>query len=261
MKKETSKLSIAIGGLDPTGGAGIIQDSKVMSELGILCFSVATCITFQNLNGVFGLKELDFKSIKKQIDLVLKNHKVEYGKVGALGGKDGAKALIKTIEQYRIKFVVDPVIKSKNGFPLITRDGFEILMKKILPLSFFITPNINEAEEITGIKITDKKDIITAGKNLSKINNSFVAIKGGHLKGENIEDFLFFKGELVKSFRKKRSRKILVHGTGCIFSSSLTAFLVSGYSPEKAFTLASSFTSKAIALSQKIKGGKFRVYL
>ncbi len=272
-KKEKSEipLCLSIAGSDPTSGAGIQQDVKTMSKLGVICISVISCITYQNEKGTFGIYQVPFKIISEQIKIALENIKIRFGKTGALGNKDGVLAAVKAIEKYGIKFVVDPVIQSKNGFHLISKEGFELMKKKLLPISFFITPNVMEAEKISGIKIQTKDDLMRAGEKISKLSKSFVVIKGGHTfesfrikdtkkqDTEVVEDFLFFDGEFVKSTKKKRL-DFVVHGTGCIFSASLTAFLARGFKPEFAFTKASHWTQKAIERSIKITKGSFNIF-
>lgn len=256
-------ICLSIAGSDPTSGAGIQQDVKTMSKLGVLCISVVSCITYQNEKGVFGVYQVPFEVISKQIQTALENIKVEFGKTGALGSEDGVRAAIKASEKYGIKLVVDPVLQSKNGFPLISKSGFELMKKKLIPISFFLTPNLKEAEKISDIKIEKKDDILKAGEKISKISKSFVVIKGGHLheikKIKMVEDFLFFNGEFVMSLKKKKLR-FHVHGTGCIFSAALTAFLAKGFDPKIAFTKASQWTQNAIEKSIQIKKGGFRIF-
>lgn len=264
--KSNINLCVSIAGSDPTSGAGIQQDIKTMSKLGVICISIISCITYQNEKGVFGIYPLPFEVISKQIDIALKNIKIKFGKTGALGNEDGVKAAIKIIEKYGVNLVVDSVLQSKNGFPLISKEGFELMKKKLIPLSFFLTPNLNEAEKISEIKIEKKDDILKAGEKISKISKSFVIIKGGHkpeipgLKNtEIVEDFLFFNGQFIKSLKKKRL-DFQVHGTGCIFSAALTAFLARGFKPEIAFTKASQWTQKAIESSVQITKGSFNIF-
>jgi hydroxymethylpyrimidine/phosphomethylpyrimidine kinase len=264
--KSNINLCISIAGSDPTSGAGIQQDVKTMSKLGVICISIISCITYQNEKGVFGIYPLSFEVISRQTDVVLKNIKIKFGKTGALGNEDGVKAAIKIIEKYGVSLVVDPVLQSKNGFPLLSKGGFELMKKKLIPLSFFLTPNLNEAEKISEIKIEKKDDILKAGEKISKISKSFVIIKGGHTpeipqieKTKIIEDFLFFNGNFVKSFKKKKSN-FQVHGTGCIFSAALTAFLTRGIEPQIAFAKASKWTQKAIEKSIKITNEGFNIF-
>jgi hydroxymethylpyrimidine kinase/phosphomethylpyrimidine kinase len=170
-------ICLSIAGSDPTSGAGIQQDVKTMSKLGVLCISVVSCITYQNEKGVFGVYQVPFEVISKQIQTALENIKAEFGKTGSLGSEDGVRAAIKAAEKYGIKLVVDPVLQSKNGFPLISKSGFELMKKKLIPISFFLTPNLKEAEKISDIKIEKKDDILKAGEKISKISKSFVVIK------------------------------------------------------------------------------------
>jgi len=265
-KMGKKEFCVSIAGSDQTSGAGIQQDVKTMSKLGVLCISVVSCITYQNEKGVFGVYKVPFEVISKQIEISLENIKVKFGKTGALGSEDGVRAAIKAAEKYGIKLVVDPVLQSKNGFPLISKSGFELMKKKLIPISFFLTPNLKEAEKISDIKIEKKDDILKAGEKISKISKSFVVIKGGHAHEipkikttKLVEDFLFFDGEFITSLRKKKL-KFHVHGTGCIFSAALTAFLSKGFDPKIAFTKASQWTQRAIEKSIQIKKGGFRIF-
>jgi len=268
-------FSLSVAGFDPTGGAGVITDFRVMKKIGVWCFSVMSCITLQNTSGVFKVVELGEDFIYNEIENVMSDcEKIEYAKVGALGGKNGVLAVKKAIDTYKLKIVLDPVIRSKNGYLLISEEGEKLLNDLLIPSAFVITPNIQEAERLLGIKIRTKEDVFLAGEKFGSRTDAFVIIKGGHLnytgngrdsitkgktnkgkdEGSTKEDFVFHRGKFLFSVKGK-SYDVQVHGTGCIFSSAVTAYLSLGLPPEKAFVKASHFTKMAIKRFSKIGKG------
>ncbi len=255
-------FSLSVAGFDPTGGAGVLMDVKVMKEIGVWCFSVVSCITAQNSTGVFEVKEVPDHLMLRQIELIMEDcgEKIKYVKVGALGGEGGVRAVMKMVDDFGVKIVLDPVMRAKNGFPLISTEGEKLMRDMLIPQAFVITPNVPEVERLLNIRIKGKDDVIKAGEKLSEMTDAYVIIKGGHIPSEigekerEKEDFVFHRGKLLFSVKGK-AYKFQVHGTGCIFSSAICAYLSLGFEPADAFVRASRFTKRAIAKFSKVGKG------
>ena len=255
-------FSLSVAGFDPTGGAGVLMDVKVMKEIGVWCFSVVSCITAQNSTGVFEVKEVPESLMLRQIDLIMEDcgEKIKYVKVGALGGEGGVSAVRKMVDDFGVKIVLDPVMRAKNGFPLISPEGEKLMKDMLIPQAFVITPNVPEVERLLSIQIKEKDDVIKAGEKLSEMTDAYIIVKGGHIPAEmgkeekEKEDFVFHRGKLLFSV-KGRAYNVQVHGTGCIFSSAICAYLSLGFGPTYAFENASRFTKQAIAKFSKVGKG------
>ena len=250
-------FSLSVAGFDPTGGAGALMDVRVMRKIGVWCFSSVSCITVQNSTGVFDVKEIPESSILRQVEVIMDDcgERIKYAKVGALGGAGGATAVKKLIDKFGLKIILDPVMQAKNGFPLISPEGEKLLRELLVPRAFVVTPNVPETERLLSITIKEKDDVIKAGEKLSKMSDAYVIIKGGHLpdRGEK-EDFVFHRGKLIFSVKGK-AYDVQVHGTGCIFSSAICAYLSLGFQPTDAFEKATHFTKQAIAKFSKVGKG------
>ena len=232
-------IAMTIAGFDPSGGAGILNDIKTFSALGIYGTAVITAITAQNINEVTGIQPVDTRFIEKQIDTLLVQNEIQYAKTGMLYSDKIIKVVSKKIDSYNLKVVVDPVMVASSGGFLSKKDFVKSLKKNLLPLAELTTPNIYEAQEISGIKIETVEDAMKAAENIGKLCN--VVVTGGHLEGN---DILFdgaikvIEGELIKSEN--------VHGSGCTYSSAIVASLLKGYKMENAIKFAAKFTRESI---------------
>ncbi|MEK6679815.1 MAG: bifunctional hydroxymethylpyrimidine kinase/phosphomethylpyrimidine kinase [Nitrospirota bacterium] len=249
------KNTLTIAGSDPCAGAGMQADLRTFVSLGVYGMAAPTAITIQNTNGVKEIIPLPEGSLRKQLKTLLEDVKIDALKTGMLLTKENILAVEEAVKKYKIKkFVLDPIIKSSTGVELLKKDSVLLLKKRLFPLAMIITPNINEAEILTGIKIKDEKDIRLAAKRLYEMSPKYVLIKGGHLKGEP-NDFLY-DGKKFKIFKGKRVKGIKFHGTGCVFSAAITAYLSKGLSVEKAVREAKGFINIAIKKSAAIGKGR-----
>lgn len=214
-------IGMAIGGLDPSGGAGLLADIKTFQNIGIYGAGVITALTCQNPYKISTIKSVDVNFIEEEIDSVLSVYNnIEYVKTGMLYSKDIIKVVSKKIKEYKLKAVVDPVFVATTGKKLTNEDIINPLKKYLLPKAIFTTPNISEAEQLTGMKITTEEEAIKASKTLGKISNNIIT--GGHFDGLNIininEEIIIKKQKLIKTSN--------LHGTGCVFSSAIVAYLI-----------------------------------
>lgn len=226
MKQVTSVLTIA--GSDSSGGAGIQADIKTISAHELFATSVITSITAQNSKGVQATFNLSPEEVEAQLKAVLEDSKPAAVKTGMLGNEALVERVARLLKRAWIKnLVVDPVIKSSSGKILLSKKGVEALKEKLLPLALLVTPNIPEAEILSGIRIKRPQDWLKAAKVICKLGVRNVLIKGGHAKG-NADDF-FYDGKRHEIFRGERIGKKDWHGTGCVLSAAIASKLALGY--------------------------------
>ncbi len=243
--KPKSKILI-IAGSDSSGGAGIQADIKTITSLGSYAMTAITAITSQNTKGVKSIVSIPVNEIKNQIIFTSEDIRPDAIKIGMLHSSDVIMAVINSIKKIKIKkIILDPVMVAKSGTKLIDNKAIKILKKKLLKQVFLITPNIPEAEILTGLKIRNKKDMHLAAKRLIELGAKNVLIKGGHLKSNNVEDIFFNKLEM-KVFKSIRHKTKNTHGTGCTLSSAITTFFSCGKSIKKACDLGIKYVNSSI---------------
>ncbi len=240
------RTALSIAGSDSSGGAGIQADLKTMTMNGVFAMSAITALTAQNTTGVSAISEVSPDFLKQQIDAVFEDIPPDAVKIGMVA----SVGLIETIAE-RLRFyqpeniVVDPVMVATSGARLISSDAVETLKKELLPLSTVLTPNIPEAEILSGLTITNEQDMVEAAKVISETYHCAVLCKGGHSIND-ANDLLYTNGT-VKWFYGKRIDNPNTHGTGCTLSSAIAANLAKGYALETAVERAKSYISGALA--------------
>jgi hydroxymethylpyrimidine/phosphomethylpyrimidine kinase len=236
---------MTIAGSDSGAGAGIQADLKTFAALGVYGTSVITAITAQNTVKVSKVFELRPDLVAAQIDAVMEDIKTHALKTGMLANAAIIDVVATKIQQYRLKsLVVDPVMVAKSGDLLLRRDAVEALRSRLIPLAQVVTPNLPEAEQLTGMKLTRGKDFEEAARRISAMGARNVVIKGGHRRGPAID--LFFDGKKMHLLRSPRMRTRHTHGTGCTFSAAIAAYLARGETVEKAVSWAKRYISAAI---------------
>ncbi|WP_010238838.1 bifunctional hydroxymethylpyrimidine kinase/phosphomethylpyrimidine kinase [Clostridium arbusti] len=247
------KKVLTIAGSDSCGGAGIQADLKTMSALGVYGMSVITAVTAQNTMGVFDVLEVDKKMIEAQIKCIFEDIKVDSVKIGMVSNNE----IIKTIKNMLIKYsasniVVDPVMVSKSGYFLLKEEAVEEL-KSLISIADLVTPNIPEAEVLSGIKINNEDDMKEAAKIIFNIGSRNVLVKGGH-RCNNANDILY-TGENFLTLKGDRINTKNTHGTGCTLSSAIASYIAKGYSMDKAVDLSKQYINEAIKNSFSIGNG------
>ena len=243
--KPKSKILI-IAGSDSSGGAGIQADIKTITSLGSYAMTAVTAVTVQNTNGVKSVISIPANEIKDQIIFTAKDIKPDAIKIGMLHSSNVVLKVLESIKKVNVKkIILDPVMVAKGGTKLIDNKAVAILKKKLIKHVSLITPNIPEAEILTGIKIKNKQDMILAAKKLLNLGVKNVLIKGGHLKVKNVEDVFLNKSDL-KVFISSRYNSKNTHGTGCTLSSAITTFYSCGKSIKKACELGIKYVNLAI---------------
>ena len=252
--KPKSKILI-IAGSDSSGGAGIQADIKTITSLGSYAMTAVTAVTVQNTTGVKSVIPISANEIKNQIIYTTKDIKPDAIKIGMLHSSQVVKKVIESLKKINVKrIILDPVMVAKGGTKLINERAIQLLKKKLIKQVSLITPNILEAEVLTGIKIKNKEDMIFAANKLINLGAKNVLIKGGHLKSNLVEDIFLNKSDL-KVFVSLRHDTKNTHGTGCTLSSAITTFFSCGKSIKKACDLGIKYVNSAILTNPKYGKG------
>ena len=243
--KIKSKILI-IAGSDSSGGAGIQADIKTVTGLGSYAMTAITAITAQNTTGVYSVLPVPPKEIEKQILITAKDIRPDAIKIGMLHSHKVIKYVLRSLKKIKLdKIILDPVMVAKGGQKLINNQAIEILKNQLMKKVLLITPNIPEAEILTGKKIRNNEDMILAAYSLMHWGAKNVLMKGGHLKGEKIKDILVTPKKIFKyQNRKQKTRN--THGTGCTLSSAIATFLGCGKPIHKSCELAIRYVNDAI---------------
>ncbi len=216
--------ALTIAGSDSGGGAGIQADLKTFSALGCYGMSAITAITAQNTLGVFDVQEISTKVIGAQIDAVVTDIGVDGVKTGMLSSSDIIEVVASKIKEHKIyPLVIDPVMVAKSGDSLLAKEAISALQELLLPLATLLTPNIPEAEILTGTTIKSEEDMKQAAEILYKSGCEAVLIKGGHFRGDATD--ILYDGKRYYTLTAKRINQKHTHGTGCTLSAAITSFL------------------------------------
>ncbi len=244
---------LSIAGSDPSSGAGIQGDIKTYSALGAYGLSVITAITSQNTLKFSKVQEVSSNMIKNQLNLVLSDFKIDIIKIGMVYSSSVIKAIYSKLKKTKIPIILDPVFESTTGGVLLQKDAFTDFKKLLVPLAHIITPNVLEAERLTGVKIRDKRDVRQALAKIRQMGAKNIVIKGGHLKGSVVTDFVLENSKFYE-FSGKRI-PVTTHGGGCGFSAALAVSLAKGKSLRDSVRFAKEFVEESIKKSQKVGRG------
>lgn len=256
MKKYSRVLTIA--GSDSGGGAGIQADIKAISAMGCYAASAITAVTVQNTVGVTSVHPVPLDVLEGQIDAVLSDIGADAVKIGMLHSSEVVNLVADKIEQYGVRNVVlDPVMVSTSGHRLIEESAIQTLKTRLIPLAKVITPNVPEAEILSGMKINSENDFPEVASRLSEDVEVSVLMKAGHLSGESLVDY-FFNAEdgsmtLLESVRVDTRN---THGTGCTLSSAFAAALARGEDLTSAACSAKRYIEQAIISGSEFNIGK-----
>lgn len=245
--------ALTIAGSDASGGAGVQADLKTFHQFGVYGEAVITLITVQNTQGVQRIECLDPQLVADQVRAVIGDIPPAAAKTGALGNRAIIEAIAALARDFTFPLVVDPVIASKNGAPLLAADAIEALKTFLLPNAFLLTPNLDEACILTGVEVRDPASMRQAAEKLAAMGPQAVLVKGGHLKGDPT-DILFHRGEWTE-FASERIETRHTHGTGCTFSAAITASLASGHELGEAIRRAKRYITAAIRNNPQLGSG------
>lgn len=249
------KTALTVAGSDPSGGAGIQADLKTFSRLRVYGMAVVAAMTAQNTLGVLEVAEVAPDFVAQQLDGVLTDIPPDATKTGMLLTAAVIQVIAQKMKLYSIpNLVVDPVMLSTSGTALMKPDAITMLRRTLLPEAFLVTPNVHEASALSGKTIRTLGDMEKAAIQIHALGARHVLIKGGHLGGDDATDVLFDGNEFLQ-FRSPRLVTPDVHGTGCVLSASITAYLASGKSIREAVTLGKEFVTNAIRTALQIGKG------
>ena len=247
-------VAMSIAGSDSGGGAGVQADMKTFSALGVYGASTLTAITAQNTVAVTAVHELPVELIAAQIDAVVTDIGVDAVKTGMLSSSAIVETVARELERHGIEnLVVDPVMVAKSGDPLLRDEAVESVRTRLLPLAALVTPNVPEAETLTGLKIESDDDVREAARRIVAMGARTVVVKGGHRDGPATD--LFFDGVEFTEFTSERFDTVNTHGTGCTFASAAAAGLAQGKPLLEAVALAKEYVTEAIRNSYPLGRG------
>ena len=240
------KTALTIAGSDSSGGAGIQADIKTMSANGVYAMSTITALTAQNTTGVYGILEATPDFLANQLDCVFTDIYPDAVKTGMVSSTALIQVIADKLTQYQAKnIVVDPVMVATSGSRLISEEAVDALKERLLPLATVLTPNIPEAEVLSGLTIRSAADMEAAARAISEAYGCAVLCKGGHQI--NDADDLLWRDGAGKWFRGKRIDNPNTHGTGCTLSSAIASNLAKGYDLDTAVERAKAYISGALA--------------
>jgi hydroxymethylpyrimidine/phosphomethylpyrimidine kinase len=250
-------VALTIAGSDPSGGAGIQADLKTFHQFGVYGQAAITLLTVQNTQTVSRVEVMPADLVLEQIQAVISDIPPAAAKTGALGNVAIVEAVAELAKSFRFPLVVDPVMISKHGVRLISPEAEKALKEMLFPYAFLVTPNIPEAEALTGIAIRDASDMHLAASRMRDLGCKAVLIKGGHARGEPV-DLLSAPGMSAGSFESFAGTRIHTrhtHGTGCTYSAAITAGLALGQDLRQSILSAKSFIQAAIETAPALGGG------
>ncbi|HLI51751.1 MAG TPA: bifunctional hydroxymethylpyrimidine kinase/phosphomethylpyrimidine kinase [Thermomicrobiaceae bacterium] len=246
--------ALTIAGSDSGAGAGIQADLKTFAALGVYGSSAITAVTVQNTLGVNGYQEMSPEIVAGQIDAVMEDIGAQAVKTGMLASAAIVEAVSERSRHWRMdRLVVDPVMVAKGGDRLLREDAVEAIQRSLLPLAFVVTPNIPEAEVLSGRSIESEADMEEAARAIAALGPRYVVVKGGHREDEPID--VVFDGSKIHRLSSPRVETTNTHGTGCTFSAAISAGLAIGHEPLTAIARAKAFLYHALEESYAIGGG------
>lgn len=257
--KSMHRTVLSIAGSDPTGGAGIQADLKTMTTVGVYGAAAITCITVQNSEGVSRVEPLHHVLVKEQVEAVLSDHHVSHIKIGMVGSAAIARAISDVLRHFSGEVIYDPVLVATTGHNLTDPLAIDEVRTCLFRHTTFLTPNLPEIEELTGIKIQNEQDIRTASENLFRDYNCLkcILVTGGHAAEKStLKDYLLFRsGEEIDMVTASHPyiRSQNTHGTGCTISTAFTSYLSLGDDETTAFRNSVSFLQKLLKESSDVE--------
>ena len=240
------KTALTIAGSDCSGGAGIQADLKTMTMNGVYAMSAITALTAQNTTGVRAIQESTPDFLKQQLDAVFEDIYPDAVKIGMVASSELICVIADRLRHYKAKnIVVDPVMVATAGSSLMKNDAVQTLVEELLPISTLVTPNMPEAQVLSGLSIATKEDMMIAAKHIGDNCHCAVLLKGGHSIND-ANDLLYANGKL-HWFEGKRIDNPNTHGTGCTLSSAIASNLAKGYTLSESVQRAKDYISGALA--------------
>jgi hydroxymethylpyrimidine/phosphomethylpyrimidine kinase len=258
---ETPPVVLTIAGFDPSSGAGVTADIKTIAAHG--CYGVAciTAITVQSTGGVRRVESIDPGLISQTLEELAADIPIAAVHIGMLGTAKVVGAVVEFLAERKGKsklanLVLDPILKSSSGADLLDRAGTRLLIEKLIPLASVVTPNVDEAAVLTGLKVTDLDEMRAAAQKLHEMGAPAVVVTGGHLdKAIDLLSFITKRGIEQEVFRAERQRSNSTHGTGCAFATAMACHLALNRGLAEAALLAKTYVTAAIAAGHPLGRG------
>lgn len=252
MTQNRTPVALTIAGSDPSGGAGIQADLKTFHQFGVYGEAVITLLTVQNTTRVSRVEILAPDLVQQQIEAVLEDIPPHAAKTGALGNRDLIEMIASLAKNWAFPLIVDPVMISKHGAPLMSSDASAALAKRLIPVTALITPNLPEAEALTGRIVQTVDGMRDAARALYSMGARAVLLKGGHLADQATD--ILYDGEWLELPAPHVATRH-THGTGCTYASAITALLAQGYPLRESVRRAKQFIQDAIASAPGLGAG------
>jgi hydroxymethylpyrimidine/phosphomethylpyrimidine kinase len=245
-------VALTIAGSDSGGGAGIQADLKTFAALGVHGASAIACLTAQNPRRVLGIEACSPKMLRQQIEAVFEELDPRAAKTGMLFSAKNVSVVADFFKNKKCPLVVDPVLVSTSGAKLLEPNALKIFQEKLLPLAVLVTPNLVEAEILSGQKISSAEEMRTAARKIHSRFGCAVLLKGGHLKNAREATDIFFDGQTELLLSAPFIKGVRTHGTGCTYSAAVCAALALGNNLPQAVQVGKRFVTTAISNSCKI---------
>ena len=244
---------LTIAGSDSGGGAGIQADLKTITLLGSYGMSAITALTAQNTLGVSGIHPCPADFVAEQVETVLGDIGADVVKTGMLFSAEIVTLVGQVLQRHGLLAVVDPVMIAKDGAPLLQQQAIEAVQKELLPHTYLLTPNLPEAEALSGFPVVNEQDMRRAARKLQSLGARNVLLKGGHLQGDAVD--ILLEGETFHRVTAERLTTRNTHGTGCTYSAAIATYLAQGLPLTKAVGCAKGFITKAIRTATELGRG------
>ena len=249
------RIALSIAGSDSGGGAGIQADLKTFAAFGVFGTTVLTALTAQNTLGVRAVAEVAPPFVRAQLEAIREDFAVVSGKTGMLARRPIIETVATHLRDRPLRsLVVDPVMVAASGDLLLAPDAVTAMRELMLPLATVITPNVREAEILSGVAITDLATMHSAARTIVEMGAQAVLVKGGRLDGPNSVDVLC-RGSVVREFTAPRIAVIRAHGTGCTLSAAITASMAIGAHLEAAIEIAKDYVTRALVSAERVGHG------
>lgn len=248
------RKALTVAGSDSSGGAGIQADLKTFSAHGIYGMSVITAVTAQNTQSILAVQDINPDIVAKQIDAIFQDIDVDAVKIGMVSQVEIIRTIAEKLKEYKAgNIVLDPVMISTSGHPLLDPEAMETLVRELIPLSTVVTPNIPEAEKIANMRICTLDDMKKAAETIYKMGPGNVLVKGGHLQGDSTD--VLYDGKKMAFLKAERINTKNTHGTGCTLSAAIASNLALGLDIKNAVEKSKNYITMAIANSLPIGKG------
>ncbi len=246
MEDGKHRIALTIAGSDSGGGAGVQADGRTFTAFGCHATFVVTAVTAQNTLGVRAVHAIPAAMVRAQLDAVADDLPPDACKSGMLATRENVEAAAAAIATHGwSRYVLDPIFASSSDTTLLDDDAVDTVRRQLVPLALCVTPNLDEAERLTGLIVRDGEAMVTAGQALLEMGARTALVKGGHLDSDILVDVLITPTR-VERFRRVRVNTRSTHGTGCTLSAALTALLARGASVDDAVPLALRYVETAI---------------